>query len=182
METLCYTTLDSPLGAVLVAGDAAGLRHISFLAGDSPVIPGADWEAREDREDDHLPHPLARAVRQLKAYFRGELRDFDLPLAPGGTPFQRKVWEALREIPYGETITYGELARRIGQPAASRAVGAANGRNPLPIVVPCHRVIGQNGRLTGFYGGLHLKEGLLNLEEATGGARFSQPSLPSLFS
>ncbi|MEE8436534.1 MAG: methylated-DNA--[protein]-cysteine S-methyltransferase [bacterium] len=173
---MCYTTLDSPLGAVLVAGNAAGLHRISFLAGDSPVTPGADWEDREHLKD-HPAHPLAEAVRQLSAYFRGELRAFDLPLAPGGTPFQQRVWGALREIPYGETITYGELARRIGQPSASRAVGAANGRNPLPIVVPCHRVIGHNGRLTGFHGGLHLKEGLLNLEEATGGARFSQPSL-----
>ena len=177
METICYTTLDSPLGAVLVAGGAGGLRHISFLAGGKPIVPPAEWEAWENQEDGNLPHPLAEAVGQLKAYFRGELRAFDLPLAPGGTPFQRRIWAALREIPYGETITYGELARRIGQPAASRAAGAANGRNPLPIVVPCHRVIGRDGRLTGFYGGLHLKEGLLNLEAVTGGARFSQPSL-----
>ena len=177
METIRYTTLDSPLGKVLVAGGPAGLSHISFLAGNSPVSPGAGWEVWENQEDGNLPHPLAEAVEQLAAYFRRDLRAFELPLAPGGTPFQQGVWRALREIPYGETITYGELAQRIGQPTASRAVGAANGRNPLPIVVPCHRVIGQNGRLTGFRGGLHLKEGLLDLEEATGGSRVSQPSL-----
>lgn len=158
MDALHYTTLESPLGPVLVAGDAAGLRYISFLSGTAALEPHATW-VRDER-------PLDEAVRQLRAYFAGELQRFELSLAARGTPFQQRVWRALREIPYGQTISYGELARRIGQPTASRAVGAANGRNPLPIVVPCHRVIGSTGRLTGFAGGLHLKEGLLALEQA----------------
>src|SRR5690606_32489233 len=101
---------------------------------------------------------------QLGAYFAGELQAFDLPLAPEGTPFQRTVWQALQSIPYGQTISYGELAQEIGRPTASRAVGAANGRNPLPIVIPCHRVIGGNGSLTGYGGGLRFKKALLSLE------------------
>jgi methylated-DNA-[protein]-cysteine S-methyltransferase len=107
---------------------------------------------------------LGEAVRQLRAYFAGELQAFDLPLAPQGTPFQLAVWKHLCEIPYGETISYGELARRIGNPNASRAVGLANGSNPIPIVIPCHRVIGSNGKLTGYGGGLPIKEKLLGLE------------------
>lgn len=160
MDAMHYATLDSPLGPVLVAADDAGLRHISFLAGTAALEPAPDWR----REAAPRPGPLAEALRQLRAYFAGALQRFELPLAPRGTAFQQVVWRALREIPYGETIAYGELARRIGRPSASRAVGAANGRNPLPIVVPCHRVIGSTGRLTGFAGGLHLKEGLLDLE------------------
>ncbi len=104
-------------------------------------------------------------MRQLEAYFAGELTDFSLALAPRGTPFQLSVWQALREIPYGATRSYGELARAIGRPKASRAVGAANGSNPLPIVVPCHRVIGSSGKLTGFGGGLEAKAILLSLEQ-----------------
>jgi methylated-DNA-[protein]-cysteine S-methyltransferase len=163
MDALRHATLDTPLGPVLVAADADGLRHISFLAGTAALRPGPDWL----RDDAPPPgSPLAEALRQLGAYFAGRLQRFELPLAPRGTAFQQRVWEALRAIPYGETISYGELARRIGRPSASRAVGAANGCNPLPIVVPCHRVIGSTGRLTGFAGGLHLKEGLLALERA----------------
>lgn len=173
MDAIAYTILESPLGAVLVAAGDAGLRHISFLAGNSPLQPGMDWVDQRAGS-----HPLlSAAVRQLKAYFAGELRVFELPLAARGTPFQQQVWRALREIPYGETTTYGRLAANLGKPTASRAVGAANGRNPLPIVVPCHRVIGHDGRLTGFYGGLHLKQGLLRIEGATGGPRFQQSSL-----
>ena len=157
-EPIRYAVIESPLGSVLVAGDSAGLRHISFLSGTAALQPRPEW-VRDDA-------PLRDALRQLRAYFAGALRKFDLPLAPRGTEFQQRVWQALREIPYGETTTYGELARRIGRPTASRAVGAANGRNPLPIVVPCHRVIGSTGSLTGFAGGLHLKEGLLGLEQA----------------
>jgi methylated-DNA-[protein]-cysteine S-methyltransferase len=103
-------------------------------------------------------------VKQLREYFAGQRADFDLPLAPEGTEFQRTVWRNLRDIPYGETISYGELAKRVGNPKASRAVGAANGQNPIPIVIPCHRVIGANGKLTGFGGGLPTKEALLALE------------------
>ena len=107
---------------------------------------------------------MREAIRQLAAYFAGELEIFDLPLAPEGTPFQLAVWRRLNDIPYGETISYGELARRLGNPKASRAVGLANGANPIPIVIPCHRVIGSNGKLTGYGGGLPIKEKLLALE------------------
>ncbi len=156
MATLVYATLDSPLGEVLIAGDDAGLRRISFLAGTQAVTPHPAW-VRD-------PAALRDALAQIGAYFAGEVRCFDLPLAPEGTPFQQRVWAALREIPYGETRSYGALAGAIGRPTASRAVGAANGRNPLPIVVPCHRVIGSTGALTGFAGGVHLKRALLRLE------------------
>ena len=115
-----------------------------------------------------------RAARQIEEYFAGTRREFRLPLDPEGNPFQRRVWNALRKIPYGETWSYGQLAERIGRPGAARAVGSANARNPLPIVVPCHRVIGANGKLTGYYGGLHLKAFLLELEAAgAGGAQSS---------
>jgi methylated-DNA-[protein]-cysteine S-methyltransferase len=156
MDALRYATLESPLGPVLLAGDDAGLRHVSFQDGTRALRPPAAWR----RDEAALAEPL----RQFAAYFAGELRAFALALAPQGTDFQQRVWQALRAIPYGETISYGELARRIGRPSASRAVGAANGRNPLPVVVPCHRVIGSTGALTGFGGGLHLKAGLLALE------------------
>jgi len=111
------------------------------------------------------PELFAEAAAQLGAYFRGELKEFDLKLNPQGTDFQKKVWGLLREIPLGQTITYGELAVLSGNPKASRAVGAANGKNPLPIVIPCHRVIGSNGKLTGFAGGLAAKKALLKLEK-----------------
>jgi methylated-DNA-[protein]-cysteine S-methyltransferase len=107
---------------------------------------------------------LQEPVRQLRAYFAGDLETFDLPLAPAGTPFQLAVWRELCKIPYGKTISYGELARHLGNPNASRAVGLANGANPIPIVIPCHRVIGSNGKLTGYGGGLPIKEKLLALE------------------
>jgi methylated-DNA-[protein]-cysteine S-methyltransferase len=112
----------------------------------------------------HDAVPLTETIRQLQAYFAGELENFNLPLAPEGTPFQKEVWQRLCDISYGQTISYGELARRIGNPKASRAVGLANGSNPIPIVIPCHRVIGSNGKLTGYGGGLPIKEKLLALE------------------
>jgi len=148
--------MESPVGRLLLAGDAAGLKLIGFPGGSRARRPAADWR-RDDGGFDE-------ARRQLQAYFRGALTRFDLKLAPEGTPFQLAVWRALREIPYGETRSYGELARAIGRPSASRAVGAANGANPLPIVVPCHRVIGSSGSLTGFGGGLETKAALLALE------------------
>jgi methylated-DNA-[protein]-cysteine S-methyltransferase len=127
--------------------------------------------------------PFREAVRQLDEYFAGTRRRFDLPLAPAGTPFQQRVWQGLTEIPYGETISYAELARRIGRPAAVRAVGAANGRNPLAIVVPCHRVIGSDGRLVGYGGGLPVKAALLELERRAGApARSFSASQGVLFS
>jgi methylated-DNA-[protein]-cysteine S-methyltransferase len=151
-----YTYLDTPLGRLLVAGDDAGLHLISFDTQQSRPEP--DWVEDADA--------LAEAARQLDAYFAGRLEEFDLELAPEGTPFQREVWQELERIPYGTTISYGELAERIGKPSAVRAVGTANGANPLPIVIPCHRVIGADGSLTGYGGGLEKKEALLSLEGA----------------
>ncbi len=155
-EALSYATVESPLGPILLAGTPKGLRIVCFLAGDDPIAPGKAW-----REE---PPLFAEAARQIAAYFARELTGFALPLEPEGTPFQLAVWEALRAIPCGKTLSYGELARRIGKPTAVRAVGAANGRNPLPLVVPCHRVIGADGSLTGYHGGLAIKERLLALE------------------
>jgi len=155
----CYT--EGLVGELLVAGDEEGLRYISFLKGKKGITPEKGWI--EDR------HFLREAVRQLDTYFKGRLKEFTVKLSPQGTPFQLSVLRALQEVPYGETVSYGELARRIGKPKASRAVGAAIARNPLPIVIPCHRVIGSNGSLTGFGGGLDIKQALLDLER-----RFSE--------
>lgn len=157
--TVHYTRIDSPVGPLLLAASDAGLHAIEFHDARHPVKRGDDWHEGN--------HPLLReAERQLREYFAGKRRSFDLPLAPKGTPFQREVWQALASIPYGSTSSYGELAARVGRPSASRAVGAANGRNPLPIVLPCHRVIGADGSLTGFGGGLPTKQFLLKLEGA----------------
>jgi methylated-DNA-[protein]-cysteine S-methyltransferase len=153
-----YDEIESPVGPLLVAADEAGLRLIHFQGGPAPRRPDAAWQ-----RDPALFRALAR---QLAEYFGRERRAFDLPLAPEGTPFQLATWRGLATIPYGTTISYAELARRVGRPAASRAVGAANGQNPLPIVVPCHRVIGKDGSLTGFGGGLPAKRALLALEGA----------------
>lgn len=154
MIRCCY--MESMVGRLLVAGDEEGLRYISFEKGKNRITPAIDW--REDRSY------LAGAIRQFDLYFQGRLKQFTLKLAPRGTPFQLDVLRALQEVPYGETVSYGELARRIGRPKASRAVGAANAGNPLPIVIPCHRVIGSNGSLVGFGGGLEVKRKLLDLE------------------
>lgn len=154
-ETL-YTVMESPIGRLLLAGDGARLSCIGFPAGKGVVAPQPGWR----RDDD----AFGRAQEQLRDYFEGTRREFDLPLDLRGTDFQLTVWRELARIPFGETISYGELARRIGQPAASRAVGAANGANPIPIVIPCHRVIGANGGLTGFGGGIETKKWLLALE------------------
>ncbi len=153
---MSYTHIESPLGPLLLVADEAGLRSIEFVTGNRRVRINPEW--REDIEQ------LREPIRQLRAYFGGELETFDLPLEPQGSPFQLAVWRRLCQIPYGETISYGELARRLGNPKASRAVGLANGTNPIPIVIPCHRVIGSNGKLTGYGGGLHIKEKLLALE------------------
>ena len=144
------------VGRLRLRGDDEGLREISFP---NRALPGVETGPETSE-------PFREAIAQLEAYFRGELREFDLALAPVGTQFQQEVWSHLRTIPYGETTTYGEIARRLGRPAASRAVGAANGQNPLPIVIPCHRVIGASGALTGFGGGLDIKRRLLALENA----------------
>jgi methylated-DNA-[protein]-cysteine S-methyltransferase len=150
-HTTLYDTLDSPIGELLLAGDGDALTAVHM--GGTPA-PG--W--RRDRS------ALREASDQLQAYFAGDLREFDLALAPRGTPFQRQVWSALREIPYGSTISYAQLAAAVGRPHAARAVGAANGRNPIAVVVPCHRVIGASGALTGYGGGLARKRLLLDLE------------------
>jgi methylated-DNA-[protein]-cysteine S-methyltransferase len=152
-----YCYLESPVGTLLIAGDDA-IRRIEFPQKGKPSRPEPHWK-------ESMRGPIAEAARQLREYFAGERNSFDLPLAPEGTPFQRSVWRRLQEIPYGETISYGELAKRVGNPKASRAVGAANGRNPVAIVIPCHRVIGADGTLTGFGGGLPTKEALLGLEK-----------------
>ena len=151
-----YCYMDTPIGELLLAGDEEGLAVIGFPEGSMRREPEQDWIFNE--------RPLAEARRQLGEYFAGERREFELPLKLDGTEFQRAVLEELTRIPYGETVSYGEIAARIGRPRAVRAVGAANGRNPLPIVVPCHRVIGSTGDLTGFGGGLATKEALLRLE------------------
>jgi methylated-DNA-[protein]-cysteine S-methyltransferase len=156
MSSIAYTQLDTVLGPLLLAADDAGLRSICFANGMRPVSPDPSWHKDASR--------FREVIRQLHAYFVGKLEQFDLPLAPEGTPFQLKVWKHLCEIPYGQTISYGELARRIGNPNAARAVGLANGSNPIPIVIPCHRVIGSDGKLTGYGGGLPIKEKLLALE------------------
>lgn len=187
---MSYAWIESPIGRLLVAGDDEGLRLIAFPVrhratagseepasigrtgasmhgttglGVSPGtgIPDTGWVEDSGRFKD------VRA--QLDAYFAGRRKDFTVRLAPEGTPFQLRVWAALRGIPYGETISYAELAKRVGNPKAVRAVGAANGRNPLPIVVPCHRVVGADGSLVGFGGGLDVKRALLDLERQTAG-------------
>ena len=146
----------SPVGPLLLSGDEQGLRGISFQAGPHASVPSSRWtRARE---------PFEHAIAQLEEYFAGARRHFELPLAPEGSSFQLSVWTMLRRIPYGETVTYGELARRLGRSSAARAVGAANGQNPIPIVIPCHRVVGSDGSLTGFGGGLDVKRRLLSLE------------------
>ncbi|MGX9188365.1 methylated-DNA--[protein]-cysteine S-methyltransferase [Stenotrophomonas sp. Ker107b] len=154
--TLLYDTFDSPIGALTVAGDSQGIHHILF-ENNRYDAKGRDHWKRD-------AHALRGARGQLLEYLRGERVRFDLPLAPHGTPFQLRVWKALADIPFGQTWSYVELARHIDHPTASRAVGAANGRNPLPIVLPCHRVIGSSGALTGFGGGLETKAALLQLE------------------
>ena len=148
-----YDYLDTPIGPLLLVADEQGLRHVDFPCQDQAARIQADW--RQSRRH------LGAVIEQLEAYFAGELHAFDLALAARGTDFRKGVWNELERIPYGETISYGELARRVGDPSACRAVGAANGANPLPIIVPCHRVIGSNGKLTGFGGGLPTKQWLL---------------------
>lgn len=150
-----YTSIESPIGELLLTSDGERLTSIVM----APAVPAPDWHAD--------PDPLRAAMEQLEEYFARERTHFDVALAPAGTPFQLRVWSALSEIPYGETISYGELARRIDNPRAVRAVGRANGANPIPIVVPCHRVIAANGTLHGYGGGVDRKAKLLALEGIT---------------
>jgi methylated-DNA-[protein]-cysteine S-methyltransferase len=150
--------MDSPLGQLLLAGEGNALEIIGFPAGKGQVRLEDDW-----RES---PSAFETVAKQLNEYFEGRRKSFDLNLKPRGTPFQLSVLDALKKIPYGKTSTYGDIASSIGRPRAVRAVGAANGRNPLPIVIPCHRVIGSDGSLTGFGGGLPAKQYLLTLESS----------------
>jgi methylated-DNA-[protein]-cysteine S-methyltransferase len=153
---MMYTTMASPVGKLLLAGDARALRIVSFVDGRRTAGVQVGWTEDESA--------FREVRRQLEAYFRGELREFAVPLELRGTEFQMRVWSALRTIPYGETISYGTLAKRLGNVKAVRAVGLANGSNPIPIIVPCHRVIGSDGSLTGFGGGILNKRKLLDLE------------------
>lgn len=150
---MSYCILESPVGNILIAGDNSGLKLINFQDGPNAQALHQKW--KEDRQF------FQTVIQQFNAYFSGRLILFTLPLAPEGTPFQKKVWNALRKIPYGKTASYGDIARGVGNPKASRAVGAANAQNPLSIIVPCHRVIGQSGDLVGYGGGLPIKESLL---------------------
>lgn len=159
-QPLVYGYLGSPVGDLLLVADADHLRGISFPNGSTKQQPQAGWR----RDDAWFPETGA----QLRAYFAGELREFSLPLLFDGSPFQNSVWHALCDIPYGETTSYGALAAKLGNAKASRAVGAANGANPLPIVAPCHRVIGADSSLTGFGGGVEVKHFLLTHEKARG--------------
>lgn len=163
MDTIFWTLFESPLGPILLTSNGRELTGLRFVSGADP----ASIEGGEKR----VKAPFAEVERQLKVYFRGELKRFDVPIRLEGTPFQRAAWRELRKIPYGAVITYGEQAARMGSPKACRAVGGANRENPIGIIVPCHRVIGSDGRLTGFGGGkkrLDLKAALLTLEKASG--------------
>jgi methylated-DNA-[protein]-cysteine S-methyltransferase len=156
-----FTIMNTPIGPLMIAENLSGVSAIIFNA-DAFSIPES-WIQVESLSSE--------VMKQLQQYFNGERYQFDLPLAPEGTSFQLEVWHALEKIPYGETISYLDLAKRIGRPAAVRAVGAANGANPLPIVIPCHRVIGHNGKLTGYGGGLEKKQYLLSMESLYLGLR-----------
>ena len=163
-----YVVIDSPIGPLtLVAADGmlTGLYLDGPRSGSAGYAPGAEVLGAPG---DPAREPFCAAAAQLAAYFAGRLTEFTLPLAPAGTQFQRRVWAGLREIPYGETWSYGQLASKIGNPTAARAVGLANGRNPIAVVIPCHRVIGSDGSLTGYGGGLDRKRYLLDLEANSG--------------
>lgn len=165
--TIYKSTLRSPIGNLLLLGDGSALTGLFMEETRHP--PTVEATTRADDA------PFASARHQLEAYFAGERREFDIALAADGTPFQRRVWAALLEIPFGATESYGELAARLGKPNASRAVGAANGRNPISIIVPCHRVIGKSGALTGYGGGIRRKRWLLAHEEQADGRRLFGP-------
>lgn len=156
-----YCYLPTPIGDLLLAGERDSLCLIGFPEGAMRHDPDPDWIYNEQ--------PFEEVRKQLTEYFAGERKEFNVPLGLHGTEFQLQVLEELKRIPYGETTSYGEIARRIGRPKAVRAVGAANGRNPVPIIVPCHRVIGSSGDLTGFGGGLDTKTALLRLEAENSG-------------
>jgi methylated-DNA-[protein]-cysteine S-methyltransferase len=153
---MLYTYMESPVGKLFLARDDEGLRALKYKG-----APEQGWV--ENRT------AFKEVIAQLESYFAGELKEFNLFMKPEGTPFQKEAWAALGTIPYGKTVSYGEQARRMGRPNAGRAVGAANGRNPISIIIPCHRVIGAGGRLTGYGGGLDVKRRLLDLEQGGAG-------------
>lgn len=182
-DTVDRMRIDSPVGPIEICSNGRALTEVRFLsekrrrASSAVSARGSGGRTQSPRpasasrtESTHLGGKtdlLQRAARQLEAYFQGRRKEFALPLDPEGTPFQKQVWEELQRIPFGETVSYKEIARRIGRPTATRAVGLANGRNPLAIVIPCHRVIGQDGSLTGYGGGLPIKRRLLDMESGT---------------
>jgi len=151
-----YCYMQTPVGKLLIAGETAIVQKISFAEGKNPLVPEPDWQEN--------PATFQSVVEQLTAYFTGKRRQFGLPMDLQATPFQKKVLIELCNVPYGETISYGELAVKAGNPRAARAAGMANARNPLPVLIPCHRVIGKDGSLTGYGGGLDIKRKLLELE------------------
>jgi methylated-DNA-[protein]-cysteine S-methyltransferase len=155
-----YTTIASPIGELLLVGDGSTLSGLYMQDGRKPKRVAPGWT--------EAAASFADVRAQLEEYFAGERTSFDVSLAPQGAPFELEVWRALEQIPYGETVSYGEIARRVGQPTAARAVGTANGRNPIAVIVPCHRVIGADGSLTGYGGGLERKRLLLELERGQG--------------
>jgi len=155
-----YARFESPLGPVIAIADDDGIRHVDFVGAkyERPIAP--DWV-----EDPDAP-ALAACAAQLAEYFAGERTEFELPLAPRGSDFQQRVWREIARVPYGETISYAELAKRAGAPGQARAAGAATGRNPVGVVIPCHRIVGSDGSLTGYAGGVERKRGLLEIEGA----------------
>jgi methylated-DNA-[protein]-cysteine S-methyltransferase len=159
-KRIFFTTMASPIGELLLVGDGETLSGLYMQDGRKPKRVASDWS--------EAAAPFADVKTQLEEYFAGTRTTFAVPLSPQGAPFEREVWRALEEIPYGETVSYGEIARRVGQPGAARAVGTANGRNPIAVIVPCHRVIGADGSLTGYGGGLERKRLLLELERGQG--------------
>lgn len=165
-QRLYYDELDTPIGRLTLVHSAVGLCHIKFRAYELAAEKLDIWCQRwyENYTLEYSPEHLSEVTAQLKQYFAGERLEFDLPLDMKGTEFQIRVWEALRAIPYGQAVSYKYIAQQIGSPAAVRAVGGANNRNPVSIIVPCHRVIGMNGKLVGYGGGLNIKEQLLKME------------------
>lgn len=166
-EALLYTSVDSPIGELVLTGDGRALRGLYMQGGRTGLSARPGWRRGDE--------PFAEVRAQLDEYFQGRRAGFDLELELEGTLFQRRVWRALLEIPYGEALTYGELARRLGRPSASRAVGAANGRNPISLIVPCHRLVGADGSLTGYGGGIDRKRFLLEHESR------ASPTIPKTY-
>jgi len=164
--SLYCTTMGSPFGPLMLVATPTGLCRVGLPGEGREALEEwlARWVGPEPTEEN--PAALAAAVAQLREYFSRLRREFDLPLDLRGTPFQQQVWRELRKVPYGQTVSYGELARRVGRPGAARAVGQAVGANPIPIIVPCHRVVGADGSLVGYGGGLEIKSALLRLEGA----------------